>query len=60
MLKIFSLVRAPEAAPLMLELKQGSKASSLARQWLDVQVGNAVAGLLPLTTGRGSRQSSLI
>jgi hypothetical protein len=53
LLRAFSLVRAPEAAPLMLELKLRSKVPALARQWLDEQTGNAIAGLIPLATGRG-------
>src|SRR5262249_24534614 len=42
-----------EAAPLMLELKLSSKAPQVARQWLDEQVGNAIAGLIPVAAGRG-------
>ncbi len=53
MMEVFCLVRAPEAAPHVLELKLKSKVPSLARQWLDSQVGNAVAGLVPLVAGRG-------
>jgi hypothetical protein len=53
LLKIFCLVKAPEAAPHMLELKLSSKAPGLARQWLDEQVGNAIAGLIPVAAGRG-------
>src|SRR5262249_19737379 len=46
-------VKAPEAAPFMLELRVNSRAPALARQWLDEQPGNAVAGLLPVAAGRG-------
>jgi hypothetical protein len=49
----FARVKAPDAAPYMLELKLSSKAPGVARQWLDEQVGNAVAGLLPIAAGRG-------
>jgi predicted DNA-binding WGR domain protein len=49
----FSLVKAPEAAPFMLELKLGSKAPHVPRQWLDENVGCAVAGLIPVAAGRG-------
>jgi hypothetical protein len=52
-LEVFCLVKAPEAAPFLLELKLKSKAPSLARQWLDEEVGNAVAGLIPVAAGRG-------
>ena len=46
-------VKAPEAAPIMLELKLASKGPAVARQWLDEQVGNAIAGLIPVAAGRG-------
>lgn len=49
----FTRVKAPEAAPFMLELKLSSKAPQLARQWLDEQVGNGIAGLIPVAAGRG-------
>ena len=49
----FARVKAPDAAPYMLELKLGAKAPARARQWLDEQVGNAVTGLLPTAAGRG-------
>ena len=53
LLKEFARVKAPDAAPHMLELKLGAKAPARARQWLDEQVGNAIAGLLPAAAGRG-------
>src|SRR5262249_10558584 len=53
MLAAFSRVKAPEAAPFMLELRLNSRAPALARQWLAEQPGNAVAGLLPVAAGRG-------
>ncbi len=53
LLESFCLVQAPEAAPYMLELKASSKAPTLARQWLDENPGNAIAGLIPVAVGRG-------
>lgn len=53
MLEVFCRVKAPEAAPYLLEIKLNGKSPGLARQWLDEQVGNAVAGLLPIAAGRG-------
>jgi hypothetical protein len=52
---VLCLVKSPEAAPVMLTAKLQSKAPGLARQWLDQQVGNAVAGLLPIAAGRGKQ-----
>src|SRR5206468_1207486 len=51
--EMLCLVKAPEAAPHLLELRLSSKAPQPARRWLDEQVGNAVAGLLPVAAGRG-------
>jgi hypothetical protein len=48
-----ALVRAPELAPVMLELRRSSKAPQVAQRWLDTEVGNAVAGLLPVAAGTG-------
>jgi predicted DNA-binding WGR domain protein len=56
----FARVKAPEAAPHMLELKLSSKAPSIARQWLDEQVGNAIAGLIPTAAGRGKLADAAI
>ncbi|HTU93527.1 MAG TPA: DUF4132 domain-containing protein, partial [Gemmataceae bacterium] len=53
LLTAFALVKAPEAAPHMLELKLNSKAPGLARQWLDDNPGNTIAGLIPVAGGRG-------
>jgi predicted DNA-binding WGR domain protein len=53
LLEAFALVKAPEAAPYMLELQLTSKAPAIARQWLDEQVGNAIAGLIPTEAARG-------
>src|SRR5262249_14491659 len=41
------------AAPHMLELKSNSKAPGLARQWLEENPGNAIAGLIPLAAEKG-------
>src|SRR5262245_4334597 len=49
----FSRVKAPEVAPHMLELKLNSKAPSAARKWFDENLGNAIAGLIPVVAGRG-------
>jgi hypothetical protein len=53
LVKTLALVRAPEVAPYLLEIKLHGRAPSPARKWLDAEVGNAAAGLIPLTTGRG-------
>lgn len=52
-LEVLCLVKAPEAAPHLLELKLNSQVPKLARQWLDENVESAVAGLMPLAAGRG-------
>ncbi len=46
-------VHAPEAAPHVLRLKLESKAPGLARQWLDDNPGNAIAGLIPVAADGG-------
>jgi predicted DNA-binding WGR domain protein len=53
LIKVLARVRAPEAAPVMLQLAQESKAPGLARQWLDDNAGNAIAGLVPMAGERG-------
>ena len=60
MLKAFACVEAPEAAPYVLELKLSSQAPSVARQWLEEQVGNAIAGLIPVAAGRGKLAEAAI
>ncbi len=52
MLEIFKLVKAPEAAPYMLELKLSSKAPQIAHQWLDENPEQSIADLIPVTTER--------
>jgi len=56
----FRKVLAPEAAPLMLEIKLTSRNAGPARQWLEQQVGNAVAGLLGTAAGRGKLAEAAI
>jgi hypothetical protein len=53
MTRAFAQVQAPELAPAMLELKLASKAPAPARQWLDDNPGNAIAGLIPVAGGKG-------
>ncbi len=54
-LEALCLVKAPEAAPFMLDLQRHSGVPRLARRWLDEQVGNAVAGLVPVAAGHGKK-----
>ena len=49
----FARVKAPEAAPHMLELKLSSKAPKVAREWMDANVGRTIVGLVPVAGGRG-------
>ena len=51
LLKTFVLVKAPEAAPYMLELWLSSKVPSLARQWLDNNPLHSIIGLIPVAAG---------
>jgi predicted DNA-binding WGR domain protein len=60
LLKAFTLVIAPEAAPYMLECKLSAKSPSLARQWLDENVGCAIAGLIETAGGRGKLADAAI
>jgi Domain of unknown function (DUF4132) len=53
LLEVFALVKAPEAAPHMLELLITSKAPQVAKQWLSDYPEHAIAGLIPLASGRG-------
>jgi hypothetical protein len=52
-LEAMCLVQAPEAAPHMLALKCQSQVPRLARRWLDENVPCAIAGLVPVASGRG-------
>jgi Domain of unknown function (DUF4132) len=60
LLEAFVLVKAPEAAPHMLELLTTSKAPQVARQWLTDYPEHAIAGLIPLVTGRGKLTDAAI
>jgi predicted DNA-binding WGR domain protein len=53
MIATLALVKAPEAAEHMLLLSRSSKAPKAARPWLEEEVGNAIAGLIPTAAGRG-------
>ncbi len=53
LLDALCLVQAPAAARPLLELRLGGKSSPALGRWFERQVGNAVAGLLPLAAGRG-------
>lgn len=53
LLAAFARVKAPEAAPYMLELMTASKAGRGARQWLDDHPEHAIPGLIPVAAGRG-------
>src|SRR5262245_17852505 len=50
---VYCLVKAPEVAPHLLALRLAGKGASVVRQWFDEQVGNAVAGLIPVVAERG-------
>jgi hypothetical protein len=60
LLKVFVLVRAPEAAEPMLQCKLSAKTPAIARDWLDKYVGNAVAGLIGVAGGRGKLAGAAI
>lgn len=53
MMSVLALVRAPEAAEPILECRLNSKASAVARDWMDQYVGNCVAGLVETAGQRG-------
>jgi predicted DNA-binding WGR domain protein len=60
LLKAFALVKAPEAAPFMLELMLSSKAPQIARQWLEENPAHAIAGIIPVAAGRGKLADAAI
>ena len=60
MLRIFCLIRAPEAAEPMLQCRMQSKAAAIARDWLDTYVGNAVQGLIHTAGGKGKLADAAI
>ncbi|MEM7475555.1 MAG: DUF4132 domain-containing protein [Planctomycetota bacterium] len=53
LMNVLAAVRAPEAAEPILQCRLESKAPAIARDWLDANVGNAVAGLLETAAGKG-------
>lgn len=53
LLKVLAQVRSPEVAGPMFECRMSSKAPAIARDWLDANMGNAVAGAIELASGRG-------
>jgi hypothetical protein len=53
LLKGLTLVRVPELAPLLLELKLASKAPQAASEWLEENPARATAGLVGVAGGRG-------
>ena len=53
LLKVLARVKSPKTAAPMLELMLASKASGVARRWLDEQLGHAIAGLIPVVAERG-------
>jgi predicted DNA-binding WGR domain protein len=53
-------VKAPEAAPVMLEIMLSSKAPKVARQWLDDYPDHAIAGLIPTAAGKGKLAEAAI
>ncbi len=55
LLEVLCLVKAPEAAVHVLELSLACAAPARARRWLEEEVGNAVAGLVPVAAGAGKR-----
>lgn len=60
LLQGLALVRSPLAAEPMLQCKLGSKTPSLARDWLDKNVGRGVAGLLDSAAGKGKLADAAI
>ena len=50
--EVFNLVQVPEAAPHALALRMNSKVAGPAGAWLDDNPGNAIAGLIPIVTGK--------
>lgn len=60
LLTALALVRAPEAAQPMLQCKLSAKTPAIARDWLDTNVGRAVAGLIDVAGGRGKLAEAAI
>ena len=55
LLQAFAIVKAPEAAPYMLEFLLCSKASLVAQHWLDENPVHAIVGLIPVAAGQVSQ-----
>jgi predicted DNA-binding WGR domain protein len=60
LINIFVQVKAPEAAPYILELMLSSKAPQIARQWLEANPDHAIAGLIPTAAGKGKLAEAAI
>jgi predicted DNA-binding WGR domain protein len=60
LLQAFALVKAPAAAPFMLELMLSSKAPQIARQWLEENPAHAITGIIPVAAGRGKLADAAI
>src|SRR5262249_26963042 len=52
LVEVLCLVQAPQAARYLLELQLDGYGCASLRAWLHREVGNAVAGLLPVAAGR--------
>lgn len=53
LLSALALARAPEVAPVMLDLQTNSKAAAPARKWLEDNLELALQGLEPVAAGNG-------
>jgi Domain of unknown function (DUF4132) len=60
LVEVLMLVKAPETALPLLELRLAGKGASLVRNWFEEQVGNAIAGLIPVAAGRGKLADAAI
>jgi len=60
LMEVFTRVRAPEAAPFMLELRFSSKAPQLAGKWLDENMHHAVTGLISALPSHNRRSEEIM
>jgi predicted DNA-binding WGR domain protein len=60
LMEVFTKVRAPEAAPFMLELRYSSKAPQLAGKWLDENMNHTVPGLISALPSHSRRSEEII
>ncbi|EMI16331.1 WGR domain-containing protein [Rhodopirellula maiorica SM1] len=60
LLKVFALVRAPEAAEPMLQCRLNAKTPALARDWMAREIGNAVSGLIDTAGSKGKLADAAI